>query len=380
MQKEMKCRGCAGIICEKPMLSYKNMPGSAQGFLKLEQISQEKGIDIDIYQCPYCGLVQILGEPVPYYRDVIRATGVSAEMAAFRRAQYQEFVSDYALEGKKIIEIGVGCGEYMQFMVPAGADVYGLEHKLESVEKAVGRGLKVLQGYVEDMDYKIPEAPFAGFYSMSYLEHVPKPGIFLRGIANNLTEDAVGLVEVPNFDMMLEKQLFSEFIIDHLSYFTKDTLSRLLEANGFEVLSCESIWYDYILSAVVRKRKRLHLQGFKERQRVKQQSVDHFFSEQAAAGRKVAVWGAGHQALADLSLLNMKDKVEFIVDSADFKQNLFTPATHLPIFEPKRINTGIRAVLIMAAGYSDEIANILKREYPEVEVSAILRENGVEYV
>ncbi len=356
------------------------MPGSAQGFLKLEQISQEKGIDIDIYQCPYCGLVQILGEPVPYYRDVIRATGVSAEMAAFRRAQYQEFVSDYALEGKKIIEIGVGCGEYMQFMVPAGADVYGLEHKLESVEKAVGRGLKVLQGYVEDMDYKIPEAPFAGFYSMSYLEHVPKPGIFLRGIANNLTEDAVGLVEVPNFDMMLEKQLFSEFIIDHLSYFTKDTLSRLLEANGFEVLSCESIWYDYILSAVVRKRKRLHLQGFKERQRVKQQSVDHFFSEQAAAGRKVAVWGAGHQALADLSLLNMKDKVEFIVDSADFKQNLFTPATHLPIFEPKRINTGIRAVLIMAAGYSDEIANILKREYPEVEVSAILRENGVEYV
>ena len=55
---------------------------------------------------------------------------------------------------------------------------------------------------------------------MSYLEHLPDPNTVLQGISYNLNEDGIGLVEVPNFEMILEKNLYSEFIIDHLFYFT----------------------------------------------------------------------------------------------------------------------------------------------------------------
>ena len=77
-----------------------------------------------------------------------------------------------------------------------------------------------------------------------------------------LNEGGIGIVEVPNFDMMLKNNLFTEFINDHLFYFTKDTLASTLERNGFEVLKCENVWHDYIISATVKKRKTLDLSFF----------------------------------------------------------------------------------------------------------------------
>ena len=58
----------------------------------------------------------------------------------------------------------------------------------------------------------------------------------LRSINNNLIDDGVGLIEVPNFDMILKKSLFSEFISDHLFYFTKETLKSTLQYNGFKII------------------------------------------------------------------------------------------------------------------------------------------------
>jgi 2,4-dienoyl-CoA reductase-like NADH-dependent reductase (Old Yellow Enzyme family) len=46
----------------------------------------------------------------------------------------------------------------------------------------------------------------------------------------------VGLVEVPNFDMLIEKRMATEFIADHLSYFTANTFRTALELSGFEVV------------------------------------------------------------------------------------------------------------------------------------------------
>ena len=90
---------------------------------------------------------------------------------------------------------------------------------------------------------------------MNFLEHAPAPNTFLKQLHLNLNEEAIGLVEVPNVDMILEKNLFSEFMTDHLLYFTEETLSQLLSQNGFHVLSCRPVWHDYCLAAVVQKRK-----------------------------------------------------------------------------------------------------------------------------
>lgn len=370
-----RCRCCDSEITGGCLLQYDGMPKSAQFFPDREEILTERGVDIRLYQCPWCGLLQLEGEPVPYFREVIRAVGVSEEMQTFRRGQYQQFVEKYQLSGKKVLEVGAGSGEYMSAMKETGAKVYGLEYGNEALQKGRKNGFKIWEGF-PTQDFAIPEAPYDAFYCMNFLEHIPDPADFLKNICQNLTEEGVGLVEVPNTDMILKKNLFSEFISDHLLYFTADTFKQLLGINGFEVLECGTVWHEYILSAEVRIRKTMAVDGFVQQRRTLTTNLNSYLEQKSNENKCVAVWGAGHQALATLALTGAADKIVCVIDSAEFKQGYYTPATHLPVEPPRILEEGqIQAVLIMAASYSQEIAEIIHKRYPNVE-AAVLTEVG----
>jgi hypothetical protein len=99
------------------------------------------------------------------------------------------------------------------------------------------------------------------------------------------------------------------------------------------------------------------------------------------ASREVVVWGAGHQALAVMSLAHVQGRISHVVDSANFKQDKYTPGTRLLIKSPESLLTDCpKAVVIMAAAYSDEVLETLSQKYPSVENIAILRENSLEVV
>lgn len=372
-----KCRVCGQPLYKEPLLRYENMPAAAQHLPDKSSLKDDKGVDLAVCQCSGCGLVQLKNKPVPYYREVIRAAAVSPEMRGFRIGHFLDFVKKYSLKRKKIIEIGCGRGEYLSIMSQAGAEAYGLEYSKDSVSQCVKNGLRAQVGFIENEKYKIEGAPFDAFFILSFLEHLPEPNTMLRGISNNLAENAVGIVEVPNFDMILRNNLFSEFTRDHLLYFTKETLSLALQLNGFEIIDCREVWHDYIISATVKKRPKINSSAFEVR-RVKIREEVHKFIDNFQKG-KVAIWGAGHQAFAVLSLLNLKEKIRYVVDSASFKQGKYTPATHISILPPDNLRSDpVEAVIIMTGSYSDEIKKIIKKDFDENVEVAILRDFGLE--
>lgn len=366
------CRCCGKIVDNIPLLKLKNVPSIVQNFPYENELSYDFGIDLDLLQCNNCGLVQICHEPVYYYKDVIRAVAVSDDMREFRKAYFHRFVQNYNLSGKKIIEIGAGSGEYMSMMAENNVDIYGIEHLKESCEKAKNSGMRVFNGYLEDENYLIPNAPYDGFYIMNFLEHIPNLSSFLQAIWNNLDDESVGLVEVPNGDMIIANGLFSEIMLDHLSYFTEDTLRTVLDINGFEVLSLEVIWHDYILSAVVRKRKKISTDIFKEKISEFNNRLSEFVQKYSSDDYKLAIWGAGHQALLLMSMYDDIDKFEYVIDSANFKQHRYTPVSHRYIISPEEIvDKGIGAILVIGGSYSDEICNAVRKNYPSIHVEKI---------
>jgi 2-polyprenyl-3-methyl-5-hydroxy-6-metoxy-1,4-benzoquinol methylase len=374
-----KCRVCGSDFFKEPLLEYKNMPAVAQYFPDKTFLENDKGIDLEICQCSGCGLIQLNNEPVSYYKEVIRASGISEEMKKFRIKQFQDFLEKYNLKNKKIIEIGCGGGEYLSVMNQLNINSYGLEYSEELVEKCIKIGLKVYKGFIENDDDKIRDNPFDGFFILNYLEHLPKINSTLRGIYNNLTDNAIGLIEVPNFDMILSKNLFSEFTRDHLFYFTKESLKRTLELNGYEVLNCEVIWHDYIISAVVKKRDEISLKHFYEKQEKIKKEIKEYIK--GFGSKKVAVWGAGHQALAIMSMTEINKDIKYVIDSAEFKQNKYTPATHIPIVSPETLGYDpVEAIIIIAGSYSDEVASIIKEKYSNKINIAILRDFGLEAI
>jgi len=374
-----KCRACGGQLFEEPLIIYKNMPNIAQYLPDKDTVKDDMGVDIEIYQCRYCGLIQLSSEPVSYYRQVIRSSGFSEEMKEFRQDQFKKFVSNYSIKDKKIVEIGCGNGEYLSIMQQFCSNSYGIEYSDDSVKKCRERGLNVAKGFIDTESYKLEEKPFDAFFMMNFLEHLPEPNIALRGIYNNLSDDAVGLVEVPNFNMILYKKIFADFSTEHLFYFTKDTLLNTLGFNGFDVIDINVIWYENIISAVIKKKKRVLIDDFINQKELLKYNIDKYLSQ--FGSKKVAIWGAGHQSLATIVLLDLKDKIKYVVDSATFKQGKFTPATHLPIVAPEKlISDPVDAVIVIATSYSNEVAGILRKKYKHISKVAILRNDGLEVI
>jgi 2-polyprenyl-3-methyl-5-hydroxy-6-metoxy-1,4-benzoquinol methylase len=375
--KAAHCRICGGSFFDPPLARYANMPRVAQFLPGAADLASDRGLDLVVCQCSACGLVQLNSGPVHYYKDVIRAAGLSPEMRAFREAQFGSFVSRFSLAGKKAIEIGCGRGEYLSVLNAAGVVAHGLEHAEDSVAACAAQGLRVTRGFVGAADAALAGAPFDAFLILNFLEHLPEPNATLRGIRHNLAAGGVGIVEVPNFDMILRERQFAEFMSDHLLYFTAGTLSTTLAINGFDVLECSEQFHGYILSAVVRARSPLDLSGFHANQ-VRQRDAVHAYIARFAP-RRVAIWGAGHQALAIMSLFDLGGSIRYVVDSAPFKQGKFTPATHLPIVPPDALQSDpVDAVIVIAGGYSEEVVRTLRAKYdPNLNI-AIWRESGLE--
>jgi SAM-dependent methyltransferase len=377
--KQDNCRVCRGPL--EALLQYDEMPKAAQHLPLKSELAAEQGVDLEVCQCMGCGLVQLSNAPVPYYKEVIRAAAYSQEMKEFRIKQFEELVQKYSLKNKKIIEVGCGKGEYLSLMALAGMDAYGIEYAPESVKECRKENLQVFEGYLESKEDKISDELFDGFFILNFFEHLPEPNGALAAISANLTEDGIGLIEVPNFDMILKNNLFSEFINDHLFYFTKETLVSTLTQNGFEIIEANEVWHDYIISIVVRKRRKVEIAQFYNHQKKLEKELHQYINR--FEDKKVAIWGAGHQALAIISLtkLHKSDKIKYVIDDAPFKQGKYTPASHLPIVAATQIcSDPVSAIIVMGASYSCEIAAKIQRNFDKSINIAILRDYGLEHL
>ena len=375
-----KCLVCGASLHGEKLMSFGNMPKAAQHFPDADELSKDKTIGYNLMQCSGCGLVQLDVDAIDYYRDVIRSGGHSTTMQALRHEQYERFMQLCPISGKRIIEVGCGQGEFLRIWREDGfpVDAYGIEHDPKLVEIARADRLNVWQGFTEEIGTVIENGPFDGFCSFNFLEHQPNPNIMLRCIYNNLKTEAYGLITVPSLEYIIREQSYYEFIRDHLVYFSRDTFCFTLELNGFHVLSCREVNRD-TWEAIVEKKPVLDTSAMRENRENLKQEIDSLINDLKSRGERLAVWGASHQGLTILSSMQLENEVPYVIDSAPFKQGRYTIGSHLLIvpFEHVRKDP-VQAILIIAPGYTDEIAGIIRREYGDEILIYVLRSNRLE--
>ena len=375
-----RCIACGAPLWETPLLTLDNMPASAQHMPDAQGVKQDRGLTLDLCQCMGCGLVQFDCEPVDYYRDVIRAGGFSKTMVELRRYQYKHLIDSYHLEGKKFIEVGCGQGEFLKVLSEFPVEVHGIEHDPHLVELARAQGLDVTEGFTETEDTRFAGGLYDVFLSFNFLEHQPDPGTMLQAIYRNLEDDAMGLITVPSFEYIMDHNSYYELIRDHLAYYTFETLTPLLERNGFLVEECEVINRD-TLSVIVKKRPQMDTENLLECYVNLKREMETYMKYLDAWDKKVAIWGASHQGFTLAATTKLGEKARYIIDSAPFKQGKFAPASHLPIVGPDHFHDHpVDAIIITAPGYTDEIAASIRRKFgTSVEIRA-MRSNHLEMV
>ena len=352
---------CNCILCNKKLnnkiYSLKKMPAFVQNMSNSPE-AENDSIDLDLYECDSCSLIQFSCEPVYYYKDVIRAVGLSETLRELRKEQYLNLINKYELKDKKIWEVGCGGGEFLGLWNQFDVKAFGVENNELLVDKALKENLNVVRGYVDEKYLDI-NGPFDAFTSFNYLEHQPKPSEWVKGIYNNLNEGAVGLLTVPSFEYFIEKASYYEFMRDHIAYYTETSLKNLFLLNGFEVLEIGRFNGDttYI---IVRKRNNTIIPDFDKQKSYLENRINDYARERNVTN--MCVWGASHQAFTLLATLNLDFELSYIIDSSPIKWDKYSPVSHLRIVSPEYFYNDIteQNVLIMAPAFSYEIYNNIK--------------------
>ena len=378
MLNTKNCHLCTGELFSSPIMELDDMPKAAQYFPTKSEFNDDSGILLNIFQCSSCGLVQLNIDPVDYYKEVITAASLSKKARITRLDQMKRLVDRFDLSGGKILDVGSGKGDMLDILKEVGLDAYGIEASAESVEIGKLSGRNMIHGYIGEMN-KISGAPFDAFISLNYLEHLPNPGTIIKNIYNNTSNNSVGFVTVPNLVYLLKTKCFYEFVADHLSYFTQETLTYAFESNGFEVLESSIINEQNDIAVIVKKRKSLNISdGIKEVKSLIQhlKEISEKYNKQS---KKIAVWGAGHRTLALLALSNL-ETIEYVVDSAKFKQGRYTPVIHTPIVAPGTLKEQlVDLVIVMVPGlYPGEVLKTLSEMNLQAEI-AVLKDNRIEF-
>lgn len=415
----MTCIACGHAL--SPLMTLDDMPASAQNIPAASELAEDHPLSLTLCQCPSCGLVQFDTEPVDYYRDVIRAGGGTRTMTRLRHEEYARLLTamqEHHIHGRRIVEVGCGRGEFLRMWQnlaedPEGAaalardqardplsgqpnaaplHLVGLEHKPSLVEEAnavADKKYRVYEGFATG-DVCYPEGPFDAFVQFNFLEHQPDPCDMLRNIWHNLKPQALGLITVPSFEYILRYNGYYELLRDHIANYTEFTLQKLLQDCGFELLSMDLVNRDTI-EAIVRKAdpdelSELHYSGrlidvsaLRDSYDRLSASVNAHIDHLSESRRTMAIWGASHQGFTLAATTKLGGRVEYIIDSAPFKQGRFSPASHIPIVAPDyAVAHPVDEILIVAPGYTDEIAGIIRERFDEIVRILVLRTDRIE--
>jgi SAM-dependent methyltransferase len=342
--------------------------------------------DLELAVCHDCGFIQNrLFEPdsVDYTIPYEESQAFSPRFLTFQEALVSQLVATHDLAGKTILEIGCGKGAFLESMCRiSGAKGVGVD--------PAGDFSRVMP----DVDLTLFRETFDGsregltgdlISCRHTLEHISEVGAFVGHVAEALrrTPGSVGFFELPDTRRILEEGAFWDVYYEHCSYFTAESLARLIRSKSLTVTR-QDLGFDdqYLLletqdgpdptaadpdavAATVEKCRAFGESAGREITR-----WQDMISELSNRNQRMVLWGAGSKSVGFLSALSHDVAIEAVVDVNPFKQHSFLPGSALEIVAPEALRE-IKPdlLLVMNAAYAGEIADMVEGlgQHPRIE-------------
>jgi SAM-dependent methyltransferase len=161
-------------------------------------------------------------------------TGQEAALRATFRRVVDGFVRS-GFAGGDLLEVGSGYGYFLEAARPAFRTVVGTEFSETAAAAARARGLDVITGGLPELP---AGAQFDSVFSGHVIEHVYDPRGFTARLLGLLRPGGIIVVGAPDSGSFLAHTMGSRWpsykIPEHVVYFDRVTLSRLIADAGFE--------------------------------------------------------------------------------------------------------------------------------------------------
>ncbi len=361
--KSSFCRICKSSDLDEVM-RFEKAPRNIERLLEPGQLSRDRAVELHVYQCKTCAHVQLLDQlEDEYYEEYLMSHSHAKKMKEFQLKQASNFLHHFGLKDAAIFEAGCGDGQFSLILKDQGCRVLANEPSAKARAACEEKGLKTVGGYLGAGAFSTLRESFDAVVTRQVLEHVPDPNDFVAGMREILKPAGVGLVEVPSLEQAIENDRFFDFFPDHLSYFSSLALTNLFSRNGFEVVQVKRVMDGEYNEVWVKKGPRPDLENIQRAANNIAGAFRDFLGKERAAGRKVAIWGAGAKGVLTLSMVDTSS-VAYLIDLDPVKKDRYTPVSHLQVSAPDRLLTEpVDTIIITAIAYKDEIMRDLKSKY-----------------
>jgi 2-polyprenyl-3-methyl-5-hydroxy-6-metoxy-1,4-benzoquinol methylase len=138
-------------------------------------------------------------------------------------------------KNNRILDVGCGEGWILESAKARGWQVYGTEFSSKAIDICQKKGIKMYAGILSHE--KIEERDFDVIISTQAIEHINNPREEVFNVYQLLRTGGLFYITTPNFNSYLRWILRDKYSIieypEHLSYYTKKTLNKLLQQSGF---------------------------------------------------------------------------------------------------------------------------------------------------
>ncbi len=365
----MKC-----IVCESGNLDVafhlENGPRYAQ---KLLDHPDDKGgdrIDVKLYQCTDCGMVQIDPDTLEhdeYFEDYLMSRSCTELYVQYDNELTDKLVEKYGLKGQSVVEVGCGDGFFGELLIQRGAKVAAIEPSATACKLAEEKGVTCYNTFLDEHITDIVDERFDGFVTKQVMDLVKSPNTFLAALGKILKPGAWGLIDVPSWTKTLLDMRYYDVLPDRVGYYTAKTLTEIMERNHFHVVEIfHGAENEYVGAYVVyegekdglTKRFNNEFEEFNTR-------FNTLMQEYKDADKSVAAWGAGAKGVTIFSFSGMTpETIAYVVDKDEFKWNKYLPGSKLQVVSPETVKEQpVDAMIITGVMFYKEITRQLVNDY-----------------
>lgn len=278
----------------------------------------------------------------------------------------------------KILDIGCGNGYLLNVFKRNGyTNLLGIEPARESslVAKKL-YGIRVLPKTLTDY---LPTEKFDLIIFSSVLEHLSELDKNISKAISILKDTGNVFISVPdgdNFGKIL-REPFLEFSLEHINYFTRNSLDNLLTSHGLKNIKFKSLpiklYGGYALNSLWKKNFKEKLTAFKmsDNRNIKNyikisvnklKRINNKIKKLVKSREKIIIWGVGSLTSRLLATTDLKrTKIQLFIDSNVNMQG--NKINNIQIAPPSVLKNQKTTIFISTYIYAKEIKEILRSKY-----------------
>ena len=361
----MKCRFCQNPL-SREFIDLVNSPPS-NSYLHAENLAEpEVFYPLRVFVCEKCFLVQIdefkkadeiFDENYAYF------SSFSKSWLEHSRKYVEMMCGRFGFdENSQVVEVASNDGYLLQFFQEKNVPVLGIEPTLSTAQAAREKGI---ESWTEFFGTELARKLVAEnrqadlLLGNNVLAHVPNVNDFVQGLKIALKPDGIVTMEFPHLLQLVENNQFDTIYHEHFSYLSLYTTEKIFARQNLTIFDVEeisthggslrifakhteneSLENTANVEKLLAKEKEFGLLGLDYyanfQQKADRAKYDFlvFLIEQKRLGKKIAAYGAAAKGNTLLNYCGVKkDLIDFVVDASPQKQNLFLPASHIPVVD-----------------------------------------------